>query len=179
MASQLITVFVHGGLNAQNILQRTAVWSAEAVYDATQECNTWPESSQIAADQFISQLLQSATDQATLYYSQWLDYWSMGDVFQYLTPHHEIPQFTIDTKRYELYQVRLPDAELKQAIHKELPRHATPETRRFVWQIQQALESWEHLCPTAVLLVIRQITGGMLDDTEIQSALSQGSTWSQ
>lgn len=83
----------------------------------------------------------------------------------------------VETDRFEIYGYGLPDGD-------RLGRHLASaglqqfeEYDRYVTRLREALTAWERLVDRAVLVVVREVAGGLVTDQEIAGSLAHLPDW--
>jgi hypothetical protein len=180
MASQRISVAKVGGVAADATLMRLRGWAAERQSDDPNEWSNdqWPSSVRFEVDAFADRLRANSLSPPVVYFVEWSDLWSMGDVYiHWLTPPGGPPPLMIHADRYEVYGYALPDGgRLGRHLGAAGPRECD-EYDWFIARLHQALSAWEHLTERAVLIVIREVVGALYEDHEVLALLSCVPEW--
>ncbi len=144
------------------------VWSSEQ----------WPSSVRRRADAFAEQLRTHALSLPVLYFAEWADLWSMGDLFaSLLTPPDGSRPLIIHADRFELYGYGLPDSgRLVHHLTGAGPQQFV-EYGWFVEHLQKAIRAWQELVDRATLVVLREVVGGLVTDEELSDSLSLVPDW--
>jgi hypothetical protein len=180
LATQRVTVAKVGGIAADVALLRLRGWAA-ARKDADPDewsSDQWPSNVRIQADAFADRLRANSLSLPVIYFVEWSDLWSMGDLFsRWLTPPGGPPPFSIHADRFEVYAYALPDAG-------RLGRHLTAagpqqfgEYDHFVGRLRDAIGAWQELAEQAALIVLREVVGGLVTDDELKTSLSVVPDW--
>jgi hypothetical protein len=112
LPTQRITVAKVGGAAADVVVRRLQEWSAARPTTDPNEWSSeqWPRSVRHAADQFAVQLRAHALAPPVIYFTDWVDMWSMGDLFpHWLTPPDGPTPLVVHADRFKLYAYGLPD----------------------------------------------------------------------
>ena len=83
MATQRITIAKVGGAAAETILDQLRVWSAarRAINPDQWSPDQWPLDVKRRAGCLVRQLRAHAHELPVIYFAEWMDMWSMGDLF--------------------------------------------------------------------------------------------------
>jgi hypothetical protein len=180
LASQRITVAKVGGLAAEVVMLRLREWASARQTDDLTEWSSeqWPLSVRSRADAFADRLRSHALDLPVVYFAEWADLWSMGDVFsRMLAPLGGPAPLTIHAVRFEIYGYGLPDGgRLVQHLASVGPQQFTEEDW-FVRQLHEAVLAWQELVEQAALVVLREVVGGLVTDDELSNSLSRVPDW--
>ena len=171
MASQLITLFAIGGQLADEIETNLARWFSARQAEDPDEWSTeqWPESIHAEIDQFAERLLKHGFTPPIVYRSQHVDLWSAGDVFNRAldTCDHQLL-----TNRFQIYS--------KRASSSHRDDKPLPQFDEYQWldrRIQEAATSWKEMESTPLLLLFREIMGGLWLDSEVEASLKHLPDW--
>ena|GEM_PF-1614914 len=180
MATQRITIAKLGGIAADVALLRLREWAGTRRTSEPDEWSKdqWPSSVRVEVDAFVDRLRANSLSPPVLYFVEWADPWSMGDLFtRWLTPPGGPPPLVIHADRFEVYGYTLPDGG-------RLGRHLTTagsqqfsEYDWFVSRLREALNAWRELTDQATLIVVREVVGGLHTDDDIQASLSRVPEW--
>ena len=180
MATQRITIAKIGGIAADVALRRLRAWAAvreEADLDEWSS-DQWPHKIRVQADEFADRLRANSLAPPVIHFVEWTDLWSIGDLFhRWLLPPGGPPPLAIYADRFEVYGYSLPDGG-------HLDRHLTTagpqqfgEYDRFVSRLQEAVGAWQEVAEQAVLIVLREVGGGLVTDEELTASLSYVPEW--
>jgi len=136
----------------------------------------------------LRQLMNSVRSHAeappVVFYVEYIDMWSMGDVFR--------EAFSACSKRHlvhivaddlELMLYCLPDNGcLEQHIRSALQKNRkcatdAQETRWFLTLLQEALLSWRLVTEDTALLVMRIVSGPLMCDDQVERSFSEVADW--
>jgi hypothetical protein len=180
MASQRITVAKVGGAAGELVMLRLREWASAIQTEDRNEWSKeqWPVEVRRQADAFAERLRSHALSPPVIYFAEWADLWSMGDLFiRLLTPPGQPPPLVVHSERFEVYGYPLPDSEcLAQHLVSATPQQFV-EYDWLVWQLRQAEEAWNDLVDTAALVVLREVVGGLVIDDELRDSLSLVPDW--
>ncbi len=160
LATQRITIAKLGGISAEVVCERLKVWTHEQL------------------DAFADELRMHALSLPVLHFVEWVDRWSMGDVFErWLTPPGSSGPLNIMANRYEVFAYNLPD-------DGRLERHLTnagnqqwPESNWFVQRLLEATQVWNGVVERSVILVLRMVTETSISDEEVTASLVIVPNW--
>ena len=180
MASQRITVAKLGGTAADVAWRRLRGWAdAREVVDPDEwGGDQWPAPVRIEVDAFADRLRAHSLSPPVISFVEWTDLWSMGDLFRrWLTVPGGSPPLIIHADRFEVYAYALPDeGRLDRHLATAGPQQAS-EQDQFVTRLREAIEAWQALVDQAVLIVIREVVGGLVADEELLESLSVVPEW--
>jgi hypothetical protein len=180
MASQLITVATIGGVAAARCNNLVEAWSNARQTDSPNawSADQWPESIRQEADRFADQLRAHATQPPVIYFAEWADLWSMGDLFHRWLSLRDGPlPLTVHANRHQIFAYRLPDGgRLVQHFEAAGPQQFR-ETNWFLDRVIEAIETWDNGTEDRAIIVLRHsIQGSVLDD-EIKASLGIMPSW--
>jgi hypothetical protein len=180
VATQRITVAKVGGAAGELVMLRLREWASARQTEDRNEWSKeqWPVEVRRQADAFADRLRSHALSPPVIYFAEWADLWSMGDLFiRLLTPPGQPPPLVIHAERFEVYGYPLPDTGcLAQHLVSATPQQFV-EYDWLVWQLRQAEEAWNDLVDTAALVVLREVVGGLVTDNELRDSLSLVPDW--
>ena len=180
MASQRITIAKIGGVAGVAIGERIRRWAAtRSAIDKTEWSPVqWPADVHLALDELVVALRQHCTAPPVLYFTQWIDLWSMGDIFKRgLTPRDATAPDEVHSQRCEVLSYRLPD---EGRLLEHLQGCEAQQFREYEWYVSrlcEATKSWSELSDEATLLVIRETYGGLVTDEDVLEALTEMPNW--
>jgi len=163
MAMQRVIVLKIAGYSAEFVLSRFAQWpSRDPACDDEVLCHE--------ADEFVENLRANAHRLPILFYCEWIDPWSSGDL---------VPRLRVESvkevvgKRYEICIHELPVEAGKHMIGASL----TQECKWLRARIREASDAWEPMCGRSVIVVVREVLGGSVLDDEIEASVNQIPEW--
>ena len=180
MASQRVTIAMIGGVSADVVLGRLRGWaSARQSADAREwSSEQWPASVRNEVDAFADRLRAEAFSPPVVYFVEWSDLWSMGDVFRrWLTPADGPSPIEIHADRVEVYGYALPDGDRLASHLATAGPQPFDESDHFIARLREALEAWRPLMQKAALIVIREVVGGLVTDEELDASLAVVPEW--
>lgn len=180
LAAQRITIAKVAGIAADVTLLRLREWASARRNSEPDEWSNdqWPSSVRAQVDAFADRLRASSLLPPVVYFVEWSDLWSMGDLFsRWLMPPGGPPPFVIHADRFEVYGYALPDGG-------RLGRHLTTagpqqfdEYDWFVGRLHEALNACQELTDQAAIIVIREVVGGLYTDDDLLASLSRVPEW--
>jgi hypothetical protein len=180
LASQRITVAKLGGVGADIVLERFRNWSEvrKVVHPHLWSPEQWPEDARRKADDFAERLRTHGFAPPVVYFVEWSDLWSMGDLFEHwLTPADGPMPHGIHANRYELFAYGLPDGgRLARYLASAGPQQWS-ETDWFIGRLRDAVEAWQALVDRAAIVVLRQVVDGSALDEEVKASLRSPPAW--
>ena len=164
MATQRLTIAKVGGRSAQLVLALFQAWQRRATEDRS--------SSEILAaiDMFVEQLRDHAHCPPILYFTDWIDQWSMGDLVPGLGNKSAI---VVAGNRFEACCHKPPISMRTTTIQGQ----EAQETRWLRSRIQEAENAWSELTQEAVIIVIREPLGALVSDEELVESLGSTPPW--
>ena len=180
MASQRITVAKIAGLAAKVALLRLQTWSAARRPNPPNEWSPaqWPQPVRAEADEFANRLRAHAFAPPVVYFAEWADLWSVGDLCQrWLSmPGGPLP-VAVYADQHEIFAYALPDGgRLAQHLASAGPQQ-WPETDWFIARLREAIETWREVGEEAVLAVFRRVMGPSVLDVEVTASLQSVPDW--
>jgi hypothetical protein len=180
--NQRVTVALIGGESGKVIQKLVRRWKKQRVRD-TGDSESWVLPSDIRREvrTFTRALHDNSEYPPVLFYRQYVDQWSMGDVFGLVGRGKSRPA-VIHLSDGELYAYSLPDrgALLKQ-LRKERRRSprsvGRPEKLWFIDAIRDAVSASQARKDGSTLIVVRNVVGGLVDDDEISAAMGRTAGW--
>jgi hypothetical protein len=176
LATQRITIAKIGGSAADLVLVRLREWSASRTDSDPSEWSSdqWPPSVRIAADVFADRLRANSLYLPIVYFFEWVDQWSMGDIFKrWLTPPDGKPPLAVFADRHQVFGYPLPDGSC-------LVRHLTTcgpqqfgEYDEYVDRLLGAVRTWDTVVERSALVVLREVVGGLVTDDELRESLPE------
>lgn len=186
MASQRITIAKIGGASAAKVTSRFLDWANARTVDDPAEWSPeqWPVSARQEMDGFALALRSHGHIPPVIYFSEHVDLWSMGDVFdRWLTVEGEAQSIHLHADRFELWCYPLPDdgslAKRLQASTrlKRIQNRHPQEERWFTMDLLEATLAWDGMTETAVLVVLREVLGGLVEDSELEESFGTIPEW--
>jgi hypothetical protein len=163
MAMQRVIVVKIAGDSAEFVLSRFAQWPSSDPAD--EEPVICPE-----ADDFAENLRVNAHRLPIVFYCEWIDHWSSGD----LVPSLRVKSVKeVVAKRYEICIHELPVEAGKDKIGESL----TQECKWLRARIREASDAWEPICGRSVIVVVREVLGGLVMDEEVEASVNQIPNW--
>jgi hypothetical protein len=188
LATQRITIAKVGGAAAEVILQQLRDWSAarQIADPDKRSSDQWPPGVRRHADYFARQLRRHAHAPPVIYFAEWMDPWSTGDLFLssmghksggWLMPSGGPPPFAVCGDQFEVFGYGLPDGgRLAQHLAGAGPQQFD-ESDWFVRRLSEAVEAWGKLVERAVLVVLREVVAGTVTDGELVASLANVPGW--
>lgn len=164
MASQRLTVAKVGGRTAQDVAALFHAWQKDAAEDRS------PSEFSVAIDGFATRLRDHAHCPPVLYFAEWIDLWSMGDLVPGLGDERAV---IVAGSRFEVACHRSPIRVQATTIAGE----ETQETRWLRNRIQEAQDAWSELTQESVIIVIREVLVALVTDEELMESLGSTPPW--
>lgn len=180
MAAQRIAVAKLGGRSASLVARRLEVWAGtrQFVDPAEWGAEQYPAPVRAAVDGFAARLRAESTAPPVVHFVEWADPWSMGDLFpRWLAPPGGPPILRANGDRFEVFGYSLPDGG-RLARHLARPgRGLGPEARAFVVRLREAVAARPEAGAEGLLVVLREVVGGLVTDAELADALATVPPW--
>lgn len=175
MASQKVTIFAIGGKLADAIWDKAERWSTQRSCSDLNEWSSeqWTISTRNEVNALARGLLANAFTPPILYRSQHVDLWSGGDLFQNaMAGGQNLPLCQLLTEQYEVYVQRI---DAKTTVLRNVNDFV--EYRRLEQRLFEACSAWADFSTDRVILLVREILGGLWLDREVENALNQIPDW--
>jgi hypothetical protein len=165
MATQRITIVKTAG-SAATAIRRLFE------FELNVEHETEPSRVLDRVDVFAEQIRTHAHLLPMLYFAEWVDTWSMGDLVPGLR-NEQAP--VAEGRRFQLSCHGLPITIKATTIGRSLP----DESKWLKWHIREAEKAWSHLTENldVVIVVMREVLGGTVSDEEISESLTTTPDW--
>jgi hypothetical protein len=113
-----------------------------------------------------------------IHFVEWADLCSMGDVyFRWLTPPNTSEPLYIHADRFEIYGYGLPDdGRLSHHLANAGPQQCE-EYDWYVGRLSEAVGAWQQVVDRSVLVVLREVVGGLTMDEEVIASLDHLPDW--
>jgi hypothetical protein len=180
MARQRLSLMKIGGIASDVVLQRLEDWAAARMSSDPNEWSSdqWPAQVRMQIDGFADQLRQHGCELPVISFAEWSDLWSMGDIFErWLTPRRSRPPLCIYGDRFVVCSYTLPDGGRLARLLKTAGPQQFPEYDLFITRLREAVGSWEGVVDRAVLIVLREVFGGLVTDEEVIASMSVLPDW--
>jgi hypothetical protein len=164
MPTQRVTLAKIGGLAADAIERQFALWSSRRIGDS------YPEHVRRSLDEFAISLCAHASKPPVVYFSQWIDMWSLGDLLPGLGDDRAA---TIDGIKYQACCHRPPIRFRTTIIGDDPPQ----ESNWLVNRLREAEDAWAELVPNYIIVVVREVVGGLVEDNEMDAAQEHVPDW--
>jgi hypothetical protein len=186
MASLRITIAKIGGAAGGAVMSRFHYWAGLRLIDVPSEWgpNQWPAPARKEMDAFASALRSNGHKPPVVDFSGHVDSWSMGDLFRRYLPssdRHELIE--LHSNRWQLCCYPLPDnGTLSQSLRhssrlKRIRERHAQEDRWFATHLLEATLAWEGVADHGAIVLLRQIFGGLVEDSEIEKSLAKVPGW--
>jgi hypothetical protein len=179
LATQRITIAKIGGEAADVVWLRLRAWFDARGSDSVTEWSSdqWPPEVRTQVDAFAERMRANSLSLPMLYFVEWLDQWSMGDLFDRWLLPSEGPPLQIHADRFEVYGYALPDGGRLAGLLKRAGPQQIDEYDYFVTRLREAVGAWQALTERATIIVLREPVGGLVTDEELQASLSLVPKW--
>jgi len=164
MATQRLTIAKVGGRSAQLVAAQFQNWQRHANEDRS------PSEVSAAVDRFAAQLRDNAHCPPILYFAEWIDQWSMGDLVPGLGDDSAV---VVAGSRFEACCHKPPIAMRATTINGQ----EAQEVRWLRSRIQEAENAWSELTQEAVIIVLREPLGALVSDEELTESLGSIPPW--
>ncbi|RCS46092.1 hypothetical protein DTL42_16530 [Bremerella cremea] len=172
MASQRVTIFAIGGKLADAIWNKAERWSSQRSCSDPSEWapEQWPAKTTAEVNAFAVCLLNAAFTPPVLYRSQHVALWSRGDLFQ--NAMGATPNLQLLTVQYEVYLWRV---SAEDSVQRNV--NDSDEYRWLEQHLTEALTAWADFSPGRVIVLVREILGGLWQDQDVANSLNQIPAW--
>jgi len=180
LATQRITVMKVAGVGGDWIADRLSTWASQRMTDTPDEWGSdqWPETVRQQADHLCGQLRDHPTPPPVIHFVEWIDQWSMGDVFdRWLFLRTGCPRSVVYGDRYWVYWYRLPDDGQLLSHLSKARRLQWQEEDWFVERLREAVKAWDKLVDRSLIVVLREVIDGLATDDEILESLGKMPNW--
>lgn len=180
MASQRIIVSKIGGQAGHVAWTMLKEWAeARQSSDSAEWCSTqWPRAVRDSVDNFIDRLRENSEGPPIIYYAEWVDFWSMGDVLSVGVDSASMQcrPLRVMGERYEVDAYQSLSAEMLRSMRPVL-RDSFDETRWFRTRLIEAAHAWSGVVENGLVVVARRVFDGLFEDHEIAASLSHVPNW--
>jgi hypothetical protein len=179
LASQRVTIAKIAGVAADVLGLRLRRWAAARTVAGPDvwESDQWPSSVRAEVDDFADQLRVHGCSPPVVHFIEWSDLWSMGDVFtKWLALSGGSPPFIVYGDRFEVLGYVMPDGGLLPQFLSVGPQQC-PEYDQFLVRLREAAAAWNGLVDRAILIVFREVVGGLVTDEELMASMSVVPDW--
>ena len=165
MASQRVTMIKVGGRAAQVITTQIRPWQDDFLRN-----NEPSEDVRRAIDRFAEMLRANAHSPPVVYFAEWIDLWSMGE----LLPGLGDPRAVIFAgQRFQVCCHQPPVQFSASTIGGELSQESQWLRQRLV----EAEAAWDPIITEAVIIVLREPLGGLVTDEQLTESLNDTPSW--
>jgi hypothetical protein len=180
VATQRMTIAKVAGLAADLVLARLGAWAADREVTDTNEWSSdqWPSAARTEADALADGLRANSLSPPVIHFVEWADQWSMGDVFRrcLTSPAGPLP-LAIHANRFQIYGYGLPDGGHLERHLQTSGLQQFDEYDRFVYYLLEAVGAWRELAERSVLIVLREVVGGLVTDEELNASMCTVPDW--
>ena len=163
-------------------------WSAARTPDPDEptlfESGQWPEACHHQMTTLLDLLRENATQPPIVFFQEYVDMWSMGDVFSSAaTPEHGNGLIEVMSDEADMACYALPDSgslldHLRRCMRRKRVRERTPQEDRWIIEgLLNACLAWEPLIDKSVLVIARLVVGGLVEDEEILASSTSTPDW--
>ena len=186
MASQHITIAKIGGVSGEAVMSRFRDWADARTLDDPYEWrpDQWPLVVRGEMEEFALGLRANAHLPPVVYFNEYVDMWSMGNLFSRWFPEDdEYRPIEVHADRFELCCYSLPDdgklaEHLKSTLRRKRIRERQPqEDRWFVVNLLEAALAWGVVVDNAAIVLLREVFDGCVLDDEIEESLAAIPEW--
>lgn len=184
VATQWIGIAKLTGESAAAISSLFKRWSDERAGSPDEptlvEPEQWPVTSRRAMVRLADELRNHATEPPVVFYSEHVDMWSMGDAYREAFPENGGPLHEVEADDGVcLWCYELPDGgAMEKHIKRQLRRKRQPdETKVFLQGLLHAERAWRELVPQSCIVVVRRVTGGLVEDGNVAESSRHVADW--
>jgi hypothetical protein len=164
MATQRVSLAKIGGAAARVVARQFELW------EQTQVDGEFPPEVQFSLDNFAEKLRANSCDLPIVYFAEWIDMWSMGN----LVPELGNERATAIIGRSYWACCHAPPIVFKTTtIDGDPPQESHWLKRR----LDEATDAWDEVVPEWVIVLLREPLAGTVLDNELLASLSVVPTW--
>lgn len=164
MATQRVTMAKIAGRSAAIVAQSFRRWQE------TRQEDEFPAAVRDAVDTFADQLRANAHVPPVVFFAEWVDLWSMGDLIPGLGDERAV---VIGGTRYQAC-CHQPPVSFKTTTIVGEPSQESQWLKR---RLEEATDAWEPLARDAVIVVLRESLGALVTDEELADSLDTVPSW--
>lgn len=175
-----MTVLKVAGAAGDWVSARLRAWAAtrRAADPRAWGSEDWPAEVRREADGLADRLRAHPAEPPVVYYAEWADLWSTGDVLdRWLTPPPGAEPVQVWGDRYQVFGYFLPDGGALAEHLAGAGPHQYPESEWLVRRLAEAVGSWDKLYDRAILLVLRGVLGPSVLDEELTESFRAVPAW--
>jgi len=175
MASQRVLLVAIGGDLATAVWRDICRWNDARTTEADDEWapGDWPCGIRDEVDRFVSKMYRCAFTPPVLYRADYVDVWSMGDVFETaLFKKHRDYSRRLYTNDHEIIATWVRHSE-----HIIPDQEAPDETRWLYHRVNEAMDAWHEFAERRLLVLVRSVIGGLWSEDEVNRALVGVPEW--
>lgn len=180
MATQRISIAKVAGQAGDHLAGRLREWVQLRTTQTPTEWSPdqWPQFVRAQIDTFARLLRENSTAPPVVHFVEWIDHWSMGDLFQaWLLPCAGEQPLIVFGDKFEVYASRFPEDGCLLDRLKGNRNPQSPEANAFQARLREAIDSWEKIVDRSLIVVLREVTGGLVTDEEVVRSLSELPDW--
>jgi hypothetical protein len=171
MATQRITIAKLAGRAGESTVERFLYWESRRGPGSTWSAEV---GRQIRA--FAERLRSYSTEPWMVYFAEWIDRWSMGDLFcSHIATLQGVGPITVETGRYQLKC--FPVSKAVVLSFRSVQQFGNQEAEWFESRLSEALQAWQTVADTAAIVLVREVVGATTTDSEMKAALHTLPDW--
>lgn len=177
MASQRLTIAKIGGRAADETRRVFLDWNDARISNDPMVYNRehFPSEVRNTADDWAEDLREHGHEPPVIFFLEYIDLWSFSPPVLHLENHGLIE---VVGNQYELYFLELPLTEAAAVELVHVRDHGQyNESRFFATVTLHAAEEWSALVDRAVLIFLRNVVAGSVEDKEITASLKIIPEW--
>jgi hypothetical protein len=177
MASQYFTIAKIGGLAAVETIRRFTEWNQQRTADNPTEWDPmqWPANVRNEADAWAGRLREHGHEPPVVFFAEYVDLWSSDPARRFLV---EMGLLSICANRFELSCLPLPlSPSARNHLAKVKKSGQWSEDRFFATVTLHAADAWGEIVEEAVLVFLRRVIGGLVEDDAIEASLLNLPDW--
>lgn len=161
-------------------MSRLREWSA--CRNTSNSCSwtseQWPENVRQCADDFAERLRKHASDLPVLHFVEWVDRWSMGDLFdRWLMPPDSSGPVRVHGNRFVLFAHSLPDGDKLAEYLAAAEPQQFDETDWFISRLREAVAAWDKLAQHSTVVILRFVVDASTDDEVVAESMRTCPDW--
>lgn len=180
MATQLISIAKIGGLAGDRLAKMIREWADLRTVETPSEWSPdqWPQSVRAQVDRIASLLRKNSAFPPVIHFVEWIDSWSMGDVFQsLLSPIDGEKPLQVFGDQFEVYGYCLPDDGL---LLRRLAMNTTysfGETQWFSRRLAETIGARQEITCRSLIVVLRDAISALVSDEDLAETLAGLPPW--
>jgi hypothetical protein len=142
----------------------------------------WPAPVRREMQAFAAGLRANSSRPPVVFFEEHVDMWSIGGEFDLVFPRHR-GFYNVMADNEDLLCYRMPDRGrllgcLTSWLRRKHVRERNPqECKWYLLNLREACMAWDSVVNDAAIVVMRQVLGGLVEDSEIEASLHEQPDW--